>query len=75
MNIRNRQHEVHEIALQTGTPEEEVSQLYEEALSYLAADAVVKDYLLLLASKHVRQTLKNRHCLARVKLSWWSSDE
>jgi len=75
MNVRTRLHEVHEIALQTGTPEEEVSQLYEEALRYLTADAVVQDYLLLLASKHVRQTLRTRQHLSSVKLSRWSQDE
>ena len=61
MNERTRQHEVHEIALQTGTPEHEVDQLYDEELQRLSAGAQVRDYLLLLASKHVRQHLKNKH--------------
>lgn len=61
MNERTRHHEVLEIALQMGISEHDVSLLYDEALQRLAASAQIQDYLLLLASKHVRQHLKNKH--------------
>ncbi|MCW3479780.1 DUF3562 domain-containing protein [Neisseriaceae bacterium JH1-16] len=60
MNERTRQREVLEIALQTGVSAEEVGQLYDEALQRLAESAQVQDYLLLLASKRVRQSLQAR---------------
>jgi hypothetical protein len=60
MNERTRQREVLEIALQTGVSAEEVAQLYDAALRRLAESAQVQDYLLLLAGKHVRQSLKAR---------------
>jgi hypothetical protein len=59
MNPRSLSREIHEIASQTGTPEDEVKRLYDDALQSLAAAAQVQDYLLLLASKRVRQHLKD----------------
>lgn len=61
MNERTRHHEVLEIALQTGTPEQEVNRLYDEVLQRLATGALIHDYLLLLASKHVRHYLKTKY--------------
>lgn len=60
MNERSRHHAVLEIAQQTGIPEAEVNRLLEAALQDLAAAAQVHDYLLLLASKHVRQYLREK---------------
>ena len=54
-----RNHEVHEIALQTGFPEEVVDRIYEDVLQSLAAEAHIKEYLHLLTSKHVRRYLKD----------------
>lgn len=61
MNERSRHHAVLEISQQTGIPEAEVNLLLEAALQDLVATASVHDYLLLLASKHVRQYLREKH--------------
>lgn len=60
MNERSLHHEVLDIALQMGISEHEVRLLYDEALQRLAESAQIQDYLLLLASKHVRQYLKSK---------------
>lgn len=66
----SRNHEIHEIAHQTGFPEEVVDRLYEDALQFLAAQAHIKDYLPLLASKRVRQHLKDMRRTAIGDLSF-----
>jgi len=58
MNKNAVEHAVSEIAQQTGVPEAGVRRILEERLSLLASEARVKDYLILLACKHVRIVLK-----------------
>lgn len=70
MNPHSRSNEIHEIASQSGLPEEEVLRLYEEAWQCLAADAQIQDYLPLLASKRVRQYLKDRYRAAESNSSF-----
>ena len=50
-------HAIEEIALESGRPMSEVKRIYEAELERLKADAQVRDYLLLFASRRTREAL------------------
>ena len=50
---------IEEIALESGRPMNEVKRIYEAELARLKADAHVRDYLLLFASRRTREALVN----------------
>jgi hypothetical protein len=48
---------IEEIAVESGRPTSEVKKIYEAELARLKADAHVRDYLLLFASRRTREAL------------------
>jgi Protein of unknown function (DUF3562) len=48
---------IEEIALESGRPMSEVKSIYEAELARLKADANIRDYLLLFASRRTREAL------------------
>ncbi|AOJ68845.1 MULTISPECIES: DUF3562 domain-containing protein [Burkholderia] len=59
--VQNRVDEiVQAIASETRTPAEAVSRLYEETLAEYSEGARIRDYLVVLVAKRVRETLRNR---------------
>jgi hypothetical protein len=48
---------IEQIALESGRPMSEVKRIYEAELARLKADAHVRDYLLLFASRRTREAL------------------
>ena len=48
---------IEEIALESGRPLSEVKSIYEAELARLKADANIRDYLLLFASRRTREAL------------------
>ncbi|MCW3478915.1 DUF3562 domain-containing protein [Neisseriaceae bacterium JH1-16] len=54
-----------DIAQKTGISEEIVSRIYDEIFQSLSAEAVIKDYLRLLARKHVHRRLKDMRRISK----------
>ena len=52
---------IHYLAAELGFPEPEVSRVYEEEFSRLSEQARVKDFLLLLVGRRVKENLQERH--------------
>ncbi len=50
---------IHNISLDTGIPEENVTSLYEEILERYWSDARIKDYLSILVSREVKDILSS----------------
>ena len=51
---------IEELALESGQPVSEVTKIYEAEFARLKADAHVRDYLLLFASRRTREVLVHR---------------
>ena len=60
MKTEDSQKIVHEIAESTDSPEEDVSQMYTDAVQAYQRDARILDYVPLFAAKRVRETLRSR---------------
>ncbi|SCK12642.1 DUF3562 domain-containing protein [Vogesella sp. LIG4] len=58
MNESQLRHAIEDVASKTGVPEAEVQRCFEQALGSLCAHARVQDYLLVLAGRKVRESLR-----------------
>lgn len=52
---------IHELARESGLPEQEIGKIYEQNLDNLKRTARVKDYLLVLTRRLVKESLRHRH--------------
>lgn len=58
MNEQQQRHAIQDIAQKTGVPEGEVKLRFDTALAELQPAATVEDYLIVLAGKRVRDSLR-----------------
>jgi len=59
MNEQQQRHAIQDIAQKTGLPEGEVKLRFDSALAELRSSATVEDYLIVLACKRVRDSLRS----------------
>lgn len=52
---------IHDLSRESGLPEQEIGKIYEQNLGDLKRTAKVKDFLLVLTRRMVKETLRNRH--------------
>ncbi len=52
---------IHDLSRESGLPEQEIGKIYEQNLVNLKRNARVKDYLLVLTRRSVKESLRNRH--------------
>lgn len=52
---------IHDISRASGLPEQEIGKIYEQNLGHLKRTARVKDFLLVLTSRSVKESLRRRH--------------
>ncbi len=52
---------IHDLSRESGLPEQEIGKIYEQNLSNLKRTARVKDYLLVLTHRLVKESLRYRH--------------
>lgn len=52
---------IHDLSRECGLPERVIVEIYEQNLSHLKKTARVKDYLLVLTRRLVKENLRHRH--------------
>lgn len=52
---------IHDLSRESGLPEQEIGKIYEQNLGNLKRTARVKDYLLVLTHRLVKESLRYRH--------------
>ncbi len=52
---------IHDLSRECGLPEQEIGKIYEQNLGNLKRTARVKDYLLVLTRRLVKESLRRRH--------------
>ena len=52
---------IHDLSRESGLPEHVIAEIYEQNLGYLKRTARVKDYLLVLTRRLVKQSLRYQH--------------
>jgi hypothetical protein len=52
---------IHDLSRESGLPEQEIGRIYEQNLGNLKRTARVKDYLLVLTRRLVKESLRYRH--------------
>lgn len=52
---------IHDLSRESGLPEQEIGAIYEKNLSHLKKTARVKDYLVVLTRRSVKESLRGRH--------------
>jgi hypothetical protein len=52
---------IHDLSLESGLPEQEIGMIYEQNLGNLKRTAKVKDYLVVLTRRLVKESLRHRH--------------
>lgn len=52
---------IHDLSRESGLPERVITEIYEQNLSYLKKTARVKEYLLVLTRRMVKESLRHRH--------------
>ena len=52
---------IHDLSRESGLPELVVTEMYEQNLRYLKKSARIKDYLLVITCRMVKESLRYRH--------------